>query len=303
MKKVKAFAPCHITGFFEIFDQSADASHVGSRGAGVSLTEGVETTTMVTKSSKNSLQVKINGSVSNSARVSHHVVNTFRRLLKETEKLVITVEHYTKVPIGAGFGTSGAAALSLTLALNEAFDLGMSKIEAAQLAHKVEVECRTGLGTVIAETFGGLEIRVKAGAPGIGEIQRVAMPRDVVVACLFFAPLPTRKFLTDEEACRRINELGGKLVDRLVEEPDFINFMKFSRQFAEHVGLITSKVRSVLKAADETNFICSMPMFGESVFTLIERKHTEKLLEIFRKFDAEKILVSEIDHVGARLLQ
>jgi pantoate kinase len=303
MKKAKAFTPCHITGIFEIFDKSADALHVGSRGAGVSLSEGVETTATVRKSLNNFLQVKINGSVSNSAKVSQHVVNTFRGYLKEKENLEIIVEHCTKVPIGAGLGTSGAATLSLALALNEVFDLGMSKLEVAQLAHKVEVECKTGLGTVIAETFGGLEIRVKAGAPGIGEIQLVTVPEDVVVACIVFAPLSTKRFLTNEETRRRINELGGKLVDKLVEKPNFINLMKLSRQFAEHVGLITDKVRSVLKEADEANFICSMPMFGESVFTLIERERTERLLEIFRRYDAEKIVVSEIDREGARLLQ
>jgi len=78
-------------------------------------------------------------------------------------KFEIIIKHSINVPIGAGFGTSGAAALSLALALNEVFDLGMSKIEAAQLAHIAEVECKTGLGTVAAETFGGLEIRVKPG--------------------------------------------------------------------------------------------------------------------------------------------
>ena len=71
------------------------------------------------------------------------------------ENFEIIVEHHVEVPLGAGFGTSGAAALSLALALNEALSLGLSKIEAAQLAHVAEVECKTGLGTVIAETFGG----------------------------------------------------------------------------------------------------------------------------------------------------
>jgi len=74
--------------------------------------------------------------------------------------------------------------------------------------------------------------------------------------------------LTDKATRTRINRFGGKLIDELVEKPTTINFMKFSRQFAEHVGLITEKVRNVLDVMDETGIICSMPMFGESVFTV-----------------------------------
>jgi len=215
----------------------------------------------------------------------------------------IVVEHQVDMPIGAGFGTSGAAALSLALALNEAFKLGITKMEAAQIAHGAEVECKTGLGTVIAETFGGIEIRTKPGAPGIGEIRHIPAEKDMVVTCLSFGPLSTRKFLTDEAVRKRINEFGGKLLDRLVEEPSVANFMKFSRQFAEHVGLISDKLRSVLKATDEAGFVCSMPMFGESIFTIIKKDALPELLKIFDEHNPSgKTIVSGIDSEGARLL-
>lgn len=303
MKEAEAFSPSHITGLFQIFDQTADALHIGSRGAGVSLNRGVKTLVKVKKAFKNSLQVKINGFTSKSAEVSEHVVESFLSRFKETRNFEIVVEHCVKVPIGIGFGTSGAAALSLALALNEVFGLGMSRIEAAQLAHMAEVECKTGLGTVIAETFGGVEIRVRPGAPGIGEIMQVPISKDYVVAILSFESLPTRKCLTDEKIRGRINEFGGKIVDKLIEEPNITNFLKFSRQFAEHVGLITERIRRVLNISDSANFVCSMPMFGEAVFTLIEQESCEKLLRIFRNYGSnEMIIVSEIDHEGARLL-
>jgi pantoate kinase len=179
----------------------------------------------------------------------------------------------------------------------------MSKTEAAQLAHVAEIKCKTGLGTVIAETYGGLEVRVQPGAPGIGEIKNIPVPEDIVVACASFAPLSTRKFLYEEETRERVNDVGGKLVDKLIEEPDYLNFMRLSRQFAEHVGLITVRMRKVLKETDGANFVCSMSMFGETLFTLAERKSLERLLKIFDKyFPKEKIVVSEINIGGARLL-
>lgn len=304
MKEDAAFAPCHITGFFQILDQPTNPLYAGSKGAGISLSRGVKTIVKVRKAVKNSLQVKINGFASSSAEVSKHVVDAFLSRFKQMNNFEIIVEHHVDLPIGAGFGTSGAGALSLALALNDVYGLGMSRTEAAQMAHVTEVECKTGLGTVIAEALGGVEVRVKPGAPGIGEIKNVPVPKDYVMVCLAFGPLPTKKFLTDEEIRRRVNKFGGKLVDKLIEELNVTNFMNFSRQFAEHVGLMTERIRRTLRATDNANFVCSMPMFGEAVFTLIKQESLEELLKIFRKYNPDgKIIASEIDFEGAQLLR
>ena len=304
MKEATAFAPCHITGVFQIFDQSADALCVGSKGAGISLNLGAKTTVKIKKGTCYRLKVNINNHAANSAQVSKHVVNTFLSRFSEITKFEIAVEHRIDAPIGAGFGTSGAAALSLALALNEALGLGLSRIEAAQLAHIAEVECKTGLGTVIAETYGGLEIRVKPGAPGIGEIKCLPVPENAVVACHVFGPLSTKKFLTNPATRSRINKLGGELVNELLEAPTIINFMKLSRQFAEHVGLITQKVRGILNAAGKAGVVCSMPMFGESAFTITDQENMEGILQVFHEYGSSgQTFVSNVNHGGARLLQ
>ncbi len=303
MKKAKAFSPCHITGFFQIFDQSSDPLRIGSRGAGVSLKRGVETTVQIEEDDEVSLSIKINGVLQHSAEVSEYVTNTMLSRLVEPTSLVVTVNHSIDVPVGAGFGTSGAAALSLSLALNDALDLGMSRTQAAQVAHISEVKCKTGLGTVIAETFGGVEIRVKAGAPEIGEVRQVPVSKNIVVACLAFGSLSTKDSLANPEMRERINKFGGGLVDKLKEQPEIDNFMKLSRQFAEHMGLIHRNVRRVLDAADNVGFTCSMPMFGDSVFTLVERDSLEDLLKLFREQSpTATIITSEIDLAGARML-
>jgi pantoate kinase len=220
------------------------------------------------------------------------------------ESFKILVDHYTEVPLGAGFGTSGAAALSLALALNKVLGLSLSRIEAAQLAHVAEIECKTGLGTVIAETFGGGEIRVKPGAPGVGEIKEIPIPNDMMIASLVFGPSSTKNFLADQRTRKLVNELGGKLVDKLVKEPTITNFLKLSRQFAEHIGLVTDKTRKALDLANHTSFVCSIPIFGEAVFTLGKRESFRELFETFHKYGLDgQILVSEIDFEGARVLE
>ena len=149
MRETRAFAPCHITGFFQIFDYSPQPLLIGSRGAGVSLTKGVETKVRVESASKSSIEIMINGDSTQHFEVSEHVARAALSLYKgsfPTKNARLTVEHKTDVPVGAGFGSSGAAALSLAFALNQALGLNLSRIEAAQLAHIADAECKTGLG-------------------------------------------------------------------------------------------------------------------------------------------------------------
>jgi pantoate kinase len=249
---------------------------------------------MVEKSLKPKFEVKINGEPLN-------VLQAF--LSRSKEKYRILVEHDVQVPIGSGFGSSGSGALSLALALNKALGLGLSRVEVAQIAHVAEVQCKTGLGTVIAETYGGLEIRVKPGAPGVGEIKHIPIKQYAVV-CLNFGPISTASVLSDKTICKRINDFGGKLVDRLIAQPTSSNFMAFSREFAEYVGLITGRMWNVLREADDIGFTCSMMMLGESIFSLVKRDRVEELLKIFRNHapSEQSIIVSNIDFNGARLL-
>ncbi len=302
MREFAAFSPGHITGIFRIHDQPEDPLRKGSWGAGVSIARGVTTTVHIRNSSKNSFKIRINGETAKSAMVSGHVINIFLSWAKKNYKIV--VDHDVGIPIGSGFGSSGAGALSLALALNEAFGMGLSRVKAAQAAHIAEVECKTGLGTVIAEASGGLEIRIEPGGPGVGEVRKIPVEDYYVVACVSFGPISTKEVLNDEELRQRINEFGGKLLGQLTAEPKPYTFMKLSREFAEHIGLISPRIRKVLRETASEGLTCSMAMLGESVFSLVKRDDLEELLKIFRKHapSEHSIIASEIDLRGARLL-
>lgn len=302
MKEFAAFSPGHITGLFQICDELKNPLLKGSRGAGVSITHGVVTKVRIERSPKTSFEVRINGKGVKSAKVSECVINALLPVAGGNYRIL--VNHDINVPIGFGFGSSGAGALSLALALNEVLRLGLSRVEAAQVAHIAEVRCKTGLGTVIAETFGGLEIREKPGAPGVGEVKRIPIDDEYVVAYLKFGPMSTEEALTDEGLRQQINDLGGKLVDELIARPNPSNFMNLSRSFAEGVGLISKRMRKTLEEADGRGLTCSMPMFGECLFSLARRDKVKELLEIFRRHapSEDRLIVAEIDHEGARLL-
>lgn len=301
MIQAEAFAPGHITGFFKIQEEEGDPLLKGSLGAGVSTSLGVTTKLEIERSPKTLVEIKINGKPSE-AVVSTRVVSIFLERIGESRRVLI--EHEAKVPIGCGFGSSGAGALSLAYALNEALNLNLPKVEAAQVAHIAEVSCGTGLGAVIAEVHGGVEVRVNAGAPGIGQVKPIPVDKHYLVACLSFGPMSTKDVLTDPIACLRINAAGGKLVDELLAHPSVERLMALSRGFAEEVGLISERVRRVLGEAGKRGFTLSMMMIGDGVFTIVPADAMDQLLEIFNSYasQAGSVIISEIDFKGARVL-
>ncbi len=149
-----------------------------------------------------------------------------------------------------------------------------------------------------------MEIRTEPGGPGVGEVRKIPVGADYLVACVSFGPISTREILTDKILRQRINGFGGRLLDELIAEPRPSTFMNLSRRFAEDVGLIPPRVRRVLRETDSKGLTCSMAMLGASVFSLVRKDELEELLKIFRKHapSERSIIVNEIDFQGARLL-
>jgi len=302
LREAVAFSPAHITGFFQICDEPGDPLLKGSRGAGVSLERGVTTAVRVERSRSPFVRILINGRVDASAVVSHCVANAFLRLAGEGYS--ITAEHSVDVPTGCGFGSSGAGALSLALALNEALGLGLPRVKVAQIAHVAEIECKTGLGTVIAECVGGFEVRVKPGAPGIGEVKSVLVGDEYRVVSLSFGPVSTKKALANETFRRRISELGGEFTDRLASHPTIPEFLSLSRSFSEHVGLITKNARRILRETDAAGLLFSTTVFGDAVFSVVEEDRVGDALEVLGRYACSggRVILSRIDSRGARVL-
>ena len=109
------------------------------------------------------------------------------------------VTHKSSLPSGVGFGASGAGALGTALALGHLLDSSMSETTAATYAHCAEVENYTGLGDVIAQTLGGIEIRKHPGAPGVGKVLNIPMDESQTVVLAGAPGLKTRDVLTNIE--------------------------------------------------------------------------------------------------------
>ena len=292
-----AFCPAHITGFFKAELDKEDSKQLGSLGAGFSIQKGVKTTVAVRDKTKHDISdftIKVDGFESGDMRVSELVLNRF-----SVKGKFIDVTHDIDVPVGYGFGCSAAVALSLSIALNDALDCKLTKIQVAQIAHNIEIECRTGLGDVLASYHGGFEIRVKPGAPGVGQVKKIDLSekRDVIIIC--FNPISTKKFL--KEKISSINGLGGKMVKKLIESNDTEEFQDMSVKFAKYVNVVTPKMNQVINLLHKNGIKCGVALFGETVFSLVTKDEKNKVKALLKQFDDGLIITSKIDNSGARL--
>ena len=210
------FVPGHITGFFTIEDHDISLKR-GSCGAGFLLSKGVKTT--ISESDK--LTVEVNQGDST-------VIDEVLKILEIDSDFKITQD--IQLPIGAGFGTSAASALSLALAINEYLNLGYSKELCGQIAHMAEVNLGAGLGDVIGQNGEGLVLRVEPGAPGIGEIK--SFKHDVYVAWKTFGGIETSSIIQDPHHKQVISDVGLKYLEYFEEKPSLRNFLDFSYKFS-----------------------------------------------------------------------
>ena len=297
-----AFCPAHITGFFKAYldDSQNSLENFGSTGAGFSIKQGVTTRVKVdTKDNQESnFRITTKGYQSDKTDVSEFVLNEFLKLGKFSNKF-FDIEHEISIPVGYGLGSSGAVALSLSFALDQALETKLDKTTIGQIAHNAEVNCKTGLGDVLASFHGGFEIRVKPGAPGIGCVEKI-FTNEISVIMICFSPISTNKFI--KERLSQINGLGGKMVSRLLESKNYEHFQDMSLEFAKFVDVITPRMQKLVNELSKNNIKCGIAFFGETVFSMIPKEDEDRVLEILQKYSDGIVIKSELDNNGARVL-
>ena len=272
------FVPGHITGFFTIEDHDVSLKR-GSCGAGFLLSKGVKTT--ISESDK--LTVEVNQGDST-------VIDEVLKILEIDSDFKITQD--IQLPIGAGFGTSAASALSLALAINEYLNLGYSKELCGQIAHMAEVNLGAGLGDVIGQNGEGLVLRVEPGAPGIGEIK--SFKHDVYVAWKTFGGIETSSIIQDPHHKQVISDVGLKYLEYFEEKPSLRNFLDFSYKFSSETKLMSDEVKELVDYFNSRPNILgsSMAMLGNTVFAFAQNE------DDFKNMDVENLHVDKLNNVG-----
>jgi len=274
----KWVVPAHITGLFQIHPHK-EPLKMGSRGAGFSIDNPVITVAQFTESSFEEIEILYNNNVIDGI-VSLNVCKAFSNYTKGKR---ILIKHYSKLPMQAGFGSSGAGALGTAFSMNELFNTSKSRVELGQIAHIAEVNCKSGLGDVIAQMQAGGEIRLQPGAPGIGQIKKLDWPLENKILSIYLGKMSTKKIITSPQHIEKINQVSKSLLEKLENDPSVELFVELSYQFAKETKLMNERVENLIANLRKQGYKASMIMLGESIFvvgTLDELQNCQEHLKV-----------------------
>ena len=258
-----AFAPGNISCVFKVIPH-ADPARMHSLGMGFTVTEGVE----VIVSAQNETDVLFNGQSINFPTV-RAVVN---RLTQSRGIAGIKADITSPLPLGCGFGLSGAAALATAYALNELLCLNKDAEELALIAHVAEVENRTGLGDVCSQYHGGCLVKLQEGAPLVADRLPIA---EQPIYYRYFGPIQTSEVLGNREQTIRINRAADvalsvlqMLTDAKLSNELFNACFAASKQFSVESGLLNdARVIDTIASIEAEGGVASMIMLGNGVFS------------------------------------
>jgi len=263
-----SFAPGHISLTFAIWPDS-DLLAMGSTGVGIILPQGVHCAAVREQS-----EIKHNVVIREGTSVEDPVTLRALELLGFANKgLTVYLRH--DLPLGSGFGISGASAFAACMELEKNLDL------CVKAAHQAEVEFRTGLGDVIAiaesihtNIFPEIVIRQTPGYGG--ETQSFPIGEKFAV-CISGVGRDTSEIITDEKWVEIINSAALGIQ---ISKPNIRSSIKIGRLFTEKSGLVNDNISHIL---DEMPIgsVSSVAHLGTSIVATSEDMTTlvEKLSE------------------------
>jgi pantoate kinase len=255
---VTAFCPGHISGYFKRVNGTIPAL-TGSIGGGIVIDRGVTARAM--RSSDNDVLINRRDAA---GRICEQIDGS-PLLTSVMDRLGVTASIVTEcnLPIGAGFGLSAAALLSMLTAVNRLFNMCLTEHDIALYAHEAEVQFRTGLGDVAACQAGGWVIR---DGPGIDA--RIHRRYDLMgpVYAVSFGPIHTPSVLGSP---RQMERVASAFPHRTPKNGETL--FSISQQFALQSGLATKEVLEVLRSCNSCHIPASMTMLGNGVFAYGEK--------------------------------
>ena len=256
----KAFCPGHVTALFYAPEPGPTPEGTGSRGAGFCISLGARVAVEAMPAYMNEV------SPMEGSRVPPVMATALSGYLQRSPSpTALRVGLELELPVGQGFGMSGAMTFAALVAADAQLHLAGGDVEVLLAhAHSAEVEHSTGLGDVIAQARGGIDVRWRQGLPPAGRVEHVRQQAELLLAW-GDEPLHTRTVLTDPEARRRLRAACVPRLEGLQGEPDIAWLLRAGRGFAEEAGLMGDQVKRMVDICDRHGG-ASQVMLGNSVF-------------------------------------
>lgn len=239
----RAFAPGSVTGLFAPPSSEGGAS----RGASFAIRDGVV--------------VELEASTETSVTVEGEPAS-FEPVVGVLSELGVTasVDVLPAVPLGHGFGASGAATLATAIAAAEAFALDRSRAELVDAAHRAEMDAGTGQGDVFIQERGGLLWTAAEGVRRTAPTEPVEYATD--------GGIDTAGMLADEAFMETARRAGSRGLDALGSEPTLRELAERSREYVDETDISTPFVDRQIERAEAAGGAAGMALFGETVFAV-----------------------------------
>ena len=258
MNSAKAFAPANISCIFKIYSHR-NPRWMGSYGVGFTLDKGV---IVEAKKSKRN-EILFNNKPINFPAVKGVAKKLTNRNLKINIK--------SKLPLGCGFGLSGAGALAAAYAINDLLKLNKTSRELAIIAHTADAENKTGLGDVVNQFYGGFFLKLKPSSSF--EIINIPL-NNIDVYCKYFSKISTKSVITNPKLKNKINKAADISLEKIKEliknnkNIQFKSIIKISKKFSADSGLLKDRrTIETIKNIEKNSGNASMIMLGNAVFS------------------------------------
>jgi len=258
MKFVRAFAPGNISCIF-VIRKGKSPKKTGSLGLGFTINKGVIVTINKLKNNNNSNNIKFNYN-----KIKFPTVDSVIKKLTN-EKVFVNIK--SELPLGCGFGLSGASAIATGYALNQLFNLEKSNQELALIAHIAEVENGTGLGDVTNQYYGGFLIKYKPSY--MFKVVKLSI-KNKKIYYKYFSGIDTKKIISDKNIKNKINSSGIKALNKIkkIKNNNLKNLIQLSKEFSINSKLLNNKkMINIIKKIENNNGNASMIMLGNAVFS------------------------------------
>ncbi len=289
MARARCWIPAGLSGFF-VPHITDDVRTTGACGGGFALDRGVEVEVAIEYIDGDRVEVinRING-VGIESKLARYVVERIVEKYGLQKGIRVLIEQRIDVPIGGGYGTSGASALGIALALAKAAKVRATLLDLAMAAHEADIASRTGLGTVVG-LLGpkhGIVLVVKAGGPGTAVVDCIPMDSSLYVVTAFYGAKDKTEILSNIHTLSFIRDVGLKTLRRVLETPSPEVFAEQCEEFARRTGLMISRISRVIEEAKRLEGVLggSMNMIGDGLFLIVEKDRVEDVVHIIESVE------------------
>jgi pantoate kinase len=184
-------------------------------------------------------------------------------------------------------------------------DMGMiTYADLVSSAHRADILTRGGLGDVVAQARGGIEMRLAPGIPPFGEVHTIPVNLDSppsVAVMIVGDPIDTRSVISNKMKRDMINEAGESALKNLMEDPSPEKMMEESSQFSRLSRIQSLSVRGALMEVRK-DALAAQIMVGNSVFAFVGgtagAQQKKMVIDTWKK--RGEVKVCDIDLMGAR---